>query len=319
MPRSYRGIILALAGLILVGAQPPQPDRQHPSEHAGGKIEDSLEDIATALREANKTSGLEKPCQEGDNKRPSDLCAQWKAADAADSAKNATWLFGGLGTLIGALTLGAASAAAFYAKRAADHTKRGADTAERTLTDLEQPYLFVDKVIAHTPITRDWIDAPDDRFFEASPKMRNYGRTPAVIRQSYAHIYIGESLPEYPPTLLPSDIRETEQVIAPGETHALPTFYRYKLTSDMVADLFSSRTYVEGVKPTRCYIYGYVRYASPYDIEDEFGFIWEFLVQNDEFYQRHIPGYTYRKRLSADEIKKRQAATDHRSREGEGE
>ncbi|MGV3511299.1 MAG: hypothetical protein ACO1OX_04770 [Novosphingobium sp.] len=261
---------------------------------------------------------MDQPCEEGENKRSSDLCAQWKAADAAKSAANATWLFGALGSLIGGFTLAAAWSAAKWARRAAEETKRGADTAERTLTDLEQPYLFIDKVITQTPITRDWINAPDDQIFEAFPKMRNYGRTPAVIRETYCHIYIGNELPPPPPPILPSDFRQTEQVVAPGETYALPAFYRYNLTREMVANLFASRTFIEGVKPTRCYIYGYVRYASPYDVEDEFGFIWEFLVQNDQFYQRRIPGYTYRKRLSANEIKDRQAVSDERSREGEG-
>jgi hypothetical protein len=85
--------------------------------------------MASSLREANEPSHLDKPCDEGDDQRSSDLCAQWKAADAAKSAANATWFFGALGSLIGSLTLAAAWSAAKWAKKAAEHTEVGAKEA----------------------------------------------------------------------------------------------------------------------------------------------------------------------------------------------
>ena len=152
MSGGYRLLVIAL-GLVLAGAAPPPSnDGEQPPDNAAPKVERSLENMAASLREANKSTDLEKPCEEGDNKRSSDLCAQWKAADAAKSAAGAAWLFGLLGTLIGTLTLAAACAAAFFAKKAADHTetganeaKRAADAAERAIESSERPHLLMER------------------------------------------------------------------------------------------------------------------------------------------------------------------------------
>lgn len=137
MLRGYRGIILAIGLILGAASQPPKADREKPTQSASQQVEQSLADMAASLREANKPSDLEQPCKEGDNKRSSDLCAQWKAADAARSAANATWLFGALGSLIGGFTLAAAWSAAKWARRAAEETKRTADLAELASKDSE--------------------------------------------------------------------------------------------------------------------------------------------------------------------------------------
>lgn len=118
MLRSYRLLILAF-GLILAGASPPKENGQKPDHGSNSQAEKALSDIASALGEANKPSDLEQPCSAGEDQRSSDLCAQWKAADAAKSSADAAWLFGTLGSLIGTLTLAAAGAAAWYASKAA--------------------------------------------------------------------------------------------------------------------------------------------------------------------------------------------------------
>jgi hypothetical protein len=73
-----------------------------------------------------------EPCGKGEEKRFSDLCAQWKAADAAqegaDWTRRAFWL-GFAGLVVASLTLLAASAAAWFAKRAAEQAKLGVDAA----------------------------------------------------------------------------------------------------------------------------------------------------------------------------------------------
>lgn len=69
------------------------------SEKAQRQQAAALEDIANSSKEmakeitkAEKVDPLSQPCGEGNyNKRSSDLCAQWKAADAARSAADATW------------------------------------------------------------------------------------------------------------------------------------------------------------------------------------------------------------------------------------
>lgn len=146
----YRGLVLAFGLILTAASQPPKVDRQQPTNSAPAKVERSLEDMSASLREANKTSDLEQPCEEGDNKRSSDLCAQWKAADAAEKGAGAAWLFGALGTLIGAFTLAAASAAAYFAKKAADHTKEGVEVAQSVAEGyviVQNPILTITKKV----------------------------------------------------------------------------------------------------------------------------------------------------------------------------
>lgn len=84
------------------------------------------------------TEESDRGCRKGQDNRTSDLCAQWKAADAAyDSAvwTARTYQLGIAGFLVGIFTLFAASMAAKYARDAAIHTKRSADSADRMVEE----------------------------------------------------------------------------------------------------------------------------------------------------------------------------------------
>lgn len=134
----------ALAALILFCSVTAisNPRMQSPGEKGETSqpaTRNDLGRIATAL-EMTTAEAKDQGCQRGLEERKSDLCAQWKAADAATSAANAAWVLGILGALIGAATLIAAAKAAIYAKEAARHTeaganeaRRGADAAEKAL------------------------------------------------------------------------------------------------------------------------------------------------------------------------------------------
>ncbi|MET3612211.1 hypothetical protein ABID16_000516 [Rhizobium aquaticum] len=122
------------------------------------------------------------PCRENEDNRSSDLCAQWKAADAAkasvDWARRSYFVSIG-GTLIGFLTLVAAAAAAVFAKKAADETKRSADAAHDSVAETRRigeaqvrAYLALDPQAFGSPAsayTKHVIDV----------KIRNTGQTPA--------------------------------------------------------------------------------------------------------------------------------------------
>ena len=91
MPGGNRGIIPALFGLVLAAHHPnAEAQAQHrDSQERGAR---ALESIATRYNEqaeGAKRSPESKPCRSGDDQRNSDLCAQWKAADAA--ADSAWW------------------------------------------------------------------------------------------------------------------------------------------------------------------------------------------------------------------------------------
>lgn len=81
---------------------------------------------------------LEAACEKGDEKRYSDLCAQWRAADSARESAfwtAATFWTAFIGLVIGAVTVAAAVFAALFARDAARHTQKGAAVARAALRD----------------------------------------------------------------------------------------------------------------------------------------------------------------------------------------
>lgn len=102
MFRGYRGIIVALVGLVLLGAgQPPKADDASKAQPAQSEITKAANAVAAAITEASKPGEEDRGCEDRSDIRSSDLCAQWKAADAArDAADYARWslLVGILGT-----------------------------------------------------------------------------------------------------------------------------------------------------------------------------------------------------------------------------
>lgn len=76
------------------------------------------------------------PCAPDEDNRRSDLCAQWKAADAASvSALWTKWsvLLDGIGLAAGLITVVAAGFAAWYARKAAIYAGRSAEEAGRAV------------------------------------------------------------------------------------------------------------------------------------------------------------------------------------------
>lgn len=118
--------------------------------------------LTIAARPTGVTCDLRRP------DRTSELCAQWAAADAA--AKGVAWAertfyLGVAGTLLGALTLAAAAAAAFFAGKAAEHGLRGNEIAR----DVQRPWMKVSaRVLRFEPMS--------DRFrFSVAIRAENIG------------------------------------------------------------------------------------------------------------------------------------------------
>lgn len=133
MHRSYRGIILAFVGLILIGAaESPKLSAQSNQSSEQAEIAKSLREISATLKGAQESDQTTKPCDPEKPNRNSDLCAQWKAADAASQAVNAAWeqiRIGWIGIVLGGITMVAAIAAAVFARKAAVATRQHADIA----------------------------------------------------------------------------------------------------------------------------------------------------------------------------------------------
>lgn len=160
----YRGIVVAIVGLILIGAAPNKDGINQPNQSASQKAEtDQLKAIVTAIKESNRPPKPDNGCKAGKDDRSSDLCAQWKAADAASDA--AWWTFFAaittvIGVIVGGFTLVAAGFAALYAKDAATAASVGASAAIDAVAATNKANLLAMK--ANARATRQAVAGAED-------------------------------------------------------------------------------------------------------------------------------------------------------------
>lgn len=140
MTRSYQIGVLVLV-LVLVACVSPTAARMTGAHVSGPPARGEGRGILTGERIASanvdhSSEPITDPgCPQGRDNRKSELCAQWKAADAAAGSVTVAWssfAAGIVGLIVGALTLFFASRAAHWAKEAALHTQAGANEAERS-------------------------------------------------------------------------------------------------------------------------------------------------------------------------------------------
>jgi hypothetical protein len=170
---------LAVAAGAL-GAAQPKGAAQQPTDAAKNKIKAAPQQVAGALKQPQHASQHNEPCRHGDDNRSSDLCAQWKAADAAQSAAQAAWWIGWIGAAIGAFTLAAAWAAARWARKAAVHTEESAIEARRAADaahDANRPWLEL-MLNGHEDFSQDLSDW--GAAFEVHVATANRGNSPAT-------------------------------------------------------------------------------------------------------------------------------------------
>lgn len=160
---------------------------------------------------------LGKPCRGNEEDRRSDLCAQWKAADAAERGANWTangfWIqLGGL--IVGAITMFAAIAAALFAKDASYQAKRAADSSDdmaqeaRKSTSAAVSAAQGDRAwvlpagLDHGPFQNGTLDGKAvSNGFAFVPKFKNFGSSPALEVSASRHFQIcqrGVRPPSFP-------------------------------------------------------------------------------------------------------------------------
>lgn len=129
-------------------------------------------------KDPNNNEDLTNPCEQGSDNRNSDLCAQWKAADAAKKSADWNVYIGIFASLAGALTLAAAVAAAYFAKQAVLETRRIGEAQTRA-------YISVREVTANAKRKSDNLFGI---FLEPSIFVDNNGITPGKMKISMAEV-----------------------------------------------------------------------------------------------------------------------------------
>lgn len=190
---------LAVAAIFIFSvAASPNVQRDQPTEHpADSKVASALESIALSLKQASEPNREAADCPKGEEDRKSELCAQWKAADAADSSV----LIALCGLIVGIITMGAAIGAAVFAKSAATHTRDGANAA-RDAVELSKVQHAVQTRAYMTLLglnkgkaTDSVIDGVRGDYLVIGAQFKNVGSTPALNCSVLARFSVGEKAP----------------------------------------------------------------------------------------------------------------------------
>lgn len=222
MPRG-RWIILVAIGLALVGANRVASDNtQNHQASPERQVAAPAAPAPTATPEHDGRPREDKGCERGQDERRSDLCAQWKAADAAHDAARAgeaQTRIGYIGLALGVVTMIAAILAALYARRAALATEETVDITKKAASYEWRPWINIS--VASIEIV------PKAGGFDVfcSVRFRNTGKAVArdmitnaqivIAGSSYESVEIdkvfeawrGEK-PRHPISLIPDDERE---------------------------------------------------------------------------------------------------------------
>lgn len=194
MLRSYRGILIALAGIaalawafssgLTFGAlNYPQQERYQSYRYASDK---PLEIESTPIGKSDaKPLEYRVPCSEPKGSGESELCAQWKAARAAEAG--ALWAkFGVWATVAGIIGL---LVTIVQTRVALDRARDANDIAMDSIEGQQRPWVDFE-------VFRDGIlEIVDDNIeIEAVVKFKNIGQSPAIDLSYFATMCFGEDL-----------------------------------------------------------------------------------------------------------------------------
>ncbi len=247
MSKRYRGIVFAV-GLALASHHPSVEAKGEQSDRSES-IAESLDDIASTYREQSERSeraSESQPCKPGDDKRDSDLCAQWKAADAAANsawwARVGTWVSG-----ISGLFVVVALFLAFQSNRIAR------ESAERQLR----------AYVVTAGLDCEWTTRLTDGQLGLNLKVLfvNAGQTPALTTKFVCCVGFGgvpENLDEqsWP-------FSETITVVGPGTRLEAPQIW---VPEAVVLEIY------RGTKSA--FLYGIATYKDIFEVKRETRFLW---------------------------------------------
>lgn len=190
MLRICRYVIMAAVGWLTLCAQHPDPAAIPEKRKGDARVGDALTNIASTYRqqaERSQRPSERQPCGPAVYKSNDDLCAQWKAADAAE--KSAWWAafagwFGGLSFLgvLGAIGM------AFHSNWIARDTAKRQLRAYVTLDSMIPVYSFMDE---HKHL----------HSIKCQINLLNTGQTPAKVIYAMLDLIVapkGGVIPDFP-------------------------------------------------------------------------------------------------------------------------
>lgn len=214
-------------GIALLGASPPSRRQQDKGDSPAQSANDAAEIIASAIRKSVLTPIADDGCQRGLDSRSSDLCAQWKAADAArDAADYSLWslLIGIAGTFLLLATFG--------------ETRKIGRREQRAYLRLTVPT---------SPTSRNLNDG------QYRIKVENYGKTPALKAHFQGTCFVSDA----PLSNFPNDLAWTEAgfnvVVHPG----IPNDYGVPVTLSIEDAILAAQS-----ENTVLYVVGRASYSD---------------------------------------------------------
>lgn len=199
MPRGYRRTILTLVGFVAAGllvgyglavllwpGTPSLPDygwqeTATSGYQPGGRSCEpaQIRALRTNAERASKSEACEQAAEQH-RLDTNDLIQQTRAANAATEAVwIAEWQSKAtvFGLIVGFFTLAAATAAAIFAKQAADETRRSAEAAESAVAVTQR--IGEAQVRCYMSMTSAVIGVAENGLITIQPVMKNYGQSPA--------------------------------------------------------------------------------------------------------------------------------------------
>lgn len=269
MSGSNRGIIVALglialvswslfAGWIYGASLNPKEYRYQPYRYAADK---PFEVDPTGAGEADAQAlGNRTPCDQPKGQSESDLCAQWRAANAAeDSAfwtKWGVWIaIVGSSLLLWQIIL--TRQAVEDTSEATEAMREANEIAERNARKGLRPYIWPEAA---------WFKVTDEGEPVAQIVFKNFGQTPALNKQGWTHTWVEcfplhDALPE-----APEDMMMGSSVIGPGATSESTQPHGLPLNDCSRAEIEAGRAAL--------YVYGAGTYISLFGKKHMYRFIY---------------------------------------------
>lgn len=181
MPRGYRLFFVAFAGLILSGAHPPAKQAQTASSAEEQKVAatQSPEPIETATPPYRPYSAYNPdPCYNAKNHDAADLCAQWRAAIAAEKATHEARRASNLSViaaLLSSLTIGGLVWTIWQGHQGLERAREANQISRDTAYESNRPWLTFSISMDSDPIV-----SSDKIAFSVKLKIKNVGLSPAT-------------------------------------------------------------------------------------------------------------------------------------------